>query len=95
MIRDLEDFQRAVERRRKKRMAKVDAMSPELRALVHEYGFHIVNQFMMNGVTSHRIIRHLVEIVLDEFSPTRGSFSVQGIRSYHADAAAGEEAVSS
>ncbi|TIV50833.1 MAG: hypothetical protein E5V86_29800, partial [Mesorhizobium sp.] len=90
MIRDLADFQQAVERRRKKRMAKIDALSPELRALVHEYGYHIVNQFMMNGVTSHRIIRHLVEIVLDEFSPTRGSFSVQGIKTYHADPAAEE-----
>lgn len=86
MIRDLEDFKRAVERRRKKRMEKVDALSPELRALVHEYGFHIVNQFMMHGITRPRIIRHLVEIVLDEFSPTRGSFSVQGIRTHHAEA---------
>ncbi|TIO72143.1 hypothetical protein [Mesorhizobium sp.] len=92
MIRDQEDFQRAVERRRKKRMAKIDALSPELRSLVHEYGYHIVNQFMMNGVTSPRLIRHLVEIVLDEFSPTRGSFSVQGIRTVHADAKSSEAA---
>lgn len=85
MIRDPDDFQRAVDERRSKRMAAVDALSPDLRALVHEYGLSLVHQFLNHGITKPKAIRHLVEYVLDEFSPTRGSFSVQGIRTIHED----------
>lgn len=69
-----------VDGKRQARMARIDGLTPELRALVHEYGFNVVQQFMQSGVTSARAIRHLVESVLDEFSPTRGTFSSQGIR---------------
>lgn len=34
-----------------KRMAEVDAMSPEWRALVHEYGLHKVRQWRRQGLT--------------------------------------------
>lgn len=61
-------------------MERVDDLPKELRDLANDYGFHVVNSFMMVGVTSARHIRHLVEIVLDEFSPTRGTKSQQGIR---------------
>jgi len=64
--------------RRVRRMARIDALSPDIRELVHEYGFNIVNGFLDHGVVKPRAIRHLVETVLDEFSPTRGSFSSQG-----------------
>ncbi|WP_320196238.1 hypothetical protein RMR10_004575 [Agrobacterium rosae] len=61
-------------------MSKVDTLPPELRALVNDYGFYVVDNFMRNGVVKANRIRHLVELVLDEFSPTRGSFSKQGTR---------------
>lgn len=85
MIRAPVDFQRAVDSRRSKRMAHIDQMTPEMRELVNEYGYSVVRNFLNCGVTKTKQIRHLVETVLDEFSPTRGSFSVQGIRTYHDD----------
>lgn len=77
-----EQFGRVVQHRRVERMAKIDSQPPDIRQLVHEYGWHVVNSFQKHGVTKPRIIRHLVETVLDEFSPTRGSSSAQGARSY-------------
>jgi hypothetical protein len=47
----------------RRRMERVDAMSPELRACVHEYGLTIVDAFVDIGVTKARHIRHLVETV--------------------------------
>lgn len=77
------DFESMVERKRRNRMARIDAMSPELRALVHEYGLNIVDVFLSYGVKKPARIRHAVETILDEFSPTRGSSSIQGIRTKH------------
>jgi hypothetical protein len=64
----------------RRRMAMVDAYSPDVRALIHEYGLTVVKGFYDLGVKNPRHIRHLVEIVLNEFSPTRGTFSKQGKR---------------
>lgn len=75
-----EEHERFVTAKRKNRMDRIDNLAPEIRALVHEYGFNVVNAFLQLGITKHRQIRHLVETVLDEFSPTRGSFASQGIR---------------
>jgi len=85
-IRSPADFQKHVQLRRKKRMDRIDAMPAELRELVHEYGFNVVDQFMSHGITKERTIRHLVECVLNEFSPTRGSYSMQGIRTEQVEA---------
>lgn len=65
---------------REARMARVDQFDPATRTLVYNYGLNIVQNFHQLGVTKPNHIRHLVEAVLDEFSPTRGSFSQQGIR---------------
>ena len=46
-----------------RRMARIDAMSPEVRALIHEYGQTVVDAFIDCGVTNPRHIRHLVETV--------------------------------
>jgi hypothetical protein len=62
---------------RERRMSFIDRMSPELRACVHDYSLSVVRAFMDIGVREPRHIRHLVETVLDEFSPTRGSSSRQ------------------
>lgn len=75
-----DEFQAIVGERRAARMSRIDSMSPGLRHLVNEYGFHVVDSFLQCGVTKVRHIRHLVEVVLDEFSPTRGSRSSQGSR---------------
>lgn len=60
-------------------MRKIDSLPPELRELVHSYGFTVVKSFMDLGVSRPKHIRHLVETVLDNFSPTRGTFSNQGV----------------
>ena len=76
-----EDFQAQVDQRRAHRMAAIDAMPPQLRACVHDYGLAVVKACVDLGVSKPRQIRHLVETVLDEFSPTRGTPSSQGTRS--------------
>lgn len=55
-------------------------MTPEMRAVVHEYGYSVVHMLTGFGINKPRQIKHVVETILDEFSPTRGSFSKQGIR---------------
>lgn len=81
MSRDFGDFSQAhIEKRSAKRMAAIDALPASMRAVVHEYGYMIVSNFLNCGVKKPEHIRHLVETVLNEFSPTRGSYSRQGIR---------------
>lgn len=69
-----------VQRKRADRMGRIDKLAPDIRQLVHEYGFTVVDNFMMLGIVKAKHIRHLVECVLNEFSPTRGSYASQGIR---------------
>lgn len=69
-----------VDIKRKKRMEKFDKLDPAIRELVHSYGLNVVNAIMDVGVTKPKHIRYVVETVLDEFSPTRGTTSRQGIR---------------
>lgn len=75
-----DEFQAVVQSRRIARMAAIDAMSPEHRELVRDYGYNVVRACMDCGVPKARQIRHIVETVLDEFSPTRGTGSAQGVR---------------
>lgn len=75
-----EEFKERLDRRRAERMARIDAMPPEMRELVHNYGLTVVDTCVALGVRKPRQIRHLVEAILDEFSPTRGSYSRQGVR---------------
>jgi len=79
--RDPVEHQAFVDAKRAARMAQIDALPPATRDLVHEYGFTVVKPFLELGVTKPRHIRHLVETVLNEFSPTRGSFAHQGPKS--------------
>lgn len=66
--------------KRRNRFDNIDSMSPELRSLVNDYGFNVVKSFIDLGIEKPRHIKHLVENVLNEFSPTRGSYSHQGLR---------------
>ena len=75
-----EEHEQFVQAKRRARMERVDQFDPETRALIHQYGFNVVNSFVQCGVTKPRHIKHLVERILDEFSPTRGTFSNQGVR---------------
>jgi hypothetical protein len=74
-------FLEKVNDRRVRRMNLVDAMPPDLRACVHDYGLSVVLACTEAGVSKPKRIRHIVETVLDEFSPTRGGYSSQGARS--------------
>ena len=76
---DLE-FQAHVQGKRIARMEQIDAMPREMRELVNAYVLTVVKTCMDLGVTKPKHIKHLVERILDEFSPTRGSYSKQGIR---------------
>lgn len=71
------DFEIA-QKRSARRMAAIDALPDDIRALVHEYSYTVVDAFLVLGIKKPRHIRHLVEVVLNEFSPTRGSSSRQG-----------------
>lgn len=44
-------------------MARVDAMPPELRALVYEHGLTVVDAFIQCGVTKASRIQHLIKTV--------------------------------
>lgn len=74
-----EEFQALVDMKRRKRMARIDALPAATRNLVNEYGFAVVDCLMALGVTKPNQIKHVVETILDEFSPTRGSSSHQGV----------------
>lgn len=71
-----------VQQKRQIRMKIYDDQHPEVRKLINEYGFSLVHAFALCGVTKHNHVRHLIEKVLDEMSPTRGGGSVQGPNSY-------------
>ena len=48
-----------------KRMAKIDAMTPEQRLVVHEYGWCLVNVFMMHGISKPKTMRALINAVTE------------------------------
>jgi hypothetical protein len=75
-----EEFQSVAQQKRIVRMETIDRMPPDMRELVHAYGYTVVHTCQQLGVTKAKQIKHLVECILDEFSPTRGSHSRQGIR---------------
>jgi len=79
-MRPIEEEDELAQERRIARMEMIDRYPEEMRKLVHEYGWALVNQFINCGIDKPRQIRHLVETTLDEFSPTRGTHSFQGLR---------------
>lgn len=83
-----DDFDHFIALKRAKRFKNIDNLSPELRALANEYGYHVVDNLMRVGVTNPKHITHIIEMILDEFSPTRRSYSKQGLRQQIDDGAA-------
>ena len=49
--------------KRRKRMERIDAMPPDIRACVHEYGLTVVDALMNVGVTKARQIHHVVAVI--------------------------------
>lgn len=78
-LRDLsdEEFFATIRKRRAKRMDHVDTMTPELRALVHEYGYCVVKAFLDHGVKRPVAIRHLIITTLGELSPVTGRHTLR------------------
>ncbi len=67
--------------RRERRMHQIDNLTPELRAVVNEWGWTIVDNFMRCGVKKANRIEHLINVVLNETRAPRGlSASCQGPR---------------
>lgn len=54
------NFNSKIVRIAQKRMAGVDALAPEHRALVHEYGDTVVKAFLQHGVTKPSTIKYLI-----------------------------------
>lgn len=77
---DSPQFLQGVDQRRRRRMSEIDNLPADLRELVHDYGWTVVKACLELKVQKPKQIRHLVETVLNEFSPTRGSYSSQGPR---------------
>lgn len=78
--RDPREHQAYVDNARRKRMRAIDGLPADIRQCVHEYGYTVVRALLDCGVKKARHMRHVVETVLDEFSPTRGSRAAQGPR---------------
>jgi hypothetical protein len=78
--RDREEFNALLTAKRVRRMDRIDSMPPGLRECVHEFGLNVVDACLSYGVTKPERIRHLVNTILNELSPTRGTFSQQGVR---------------
>lgn len=76
-----EQFEAAIRAKRAARMQQIDDLPADTRHLVHEYGLNVVRTLLDLGIKQPRQIKHVVETILDEFSPTRGSCSSQGIKS--------------
>jgi hypothetical protein len=75
-----EQFRKIVGGRRRARMDQIDQMPQDLRQCVHDYGYTVVKSFVDLGISKPKHLRHLVETVLNELSPTRGAYSSQGKR---------------
>jgi len=77
---DRAEFVAKCHKRRIDRMDAIDRLPQDVRACVHDYGWRIVDTCRQLGLTKANHIRHIVETILDESSPTRGTHSAQGIR---------------
>lgn len=53
-----------VKERVEKRMATIDALPADLRAVVHDLGWNLVQTFMVHGITKPKTIRSLTNAVL-------------------------------
>lgn len=59
----MNEYDQKAHARRVARMAEIDRLPADLRALVHEEGWTVVHAFICCGVTKANQIRHLIERV--------------------------------
>lgn len=55
----------------RRKMAAIDALSPEMRACVHEVGWGLVKEFMECGVHDPKVIIRLTKVVMYETTAAR------------------------
>lgn len=72
--------QQWIDDKRRARMDRIDALPPEVRQVVHEYGVTVVNALMQCGVSKPKHMRHIISVVISELSPLVGSWAAQGPR---------------
>lgn len=46
-----------------RRMARIDSLAPEVREIVHEYGWNLVDTFIQHGVTKAKSMKALINSV--------------------------------
>lgn len=54
--------------RRARKMEKIDGLPPEIKAVVHEFGWLTVKTLMESGVTSAKKMRSVIKVILMEHS---------------------------
>lgn len=77
----------SIDEKRRRRFDQIDRLDPDMRALVNEEGWTVVDNFMRCGVTKASRIRHLIALVREGSASygnptfTTGSFeNVRGQR---------------
>lgn len=55
-----------VKPRVERRMAIIDAQSPPIRAMVHEYGWGVIKAFLDAGAKEPNLIKHCIYLVRKE-----------------------------
>jgi len=59
--------------KRQKRFTEIDTLSPQLKEVVHEWGYSLVKDFMNCGTKNPKHIRHLIVRVIQETRTGGGS----------------------
>jgi hypothetical protein len=59
----------SVDDKRRRRFEEIDRLDSDMRALVNEEGWTIVDNFMRCGVTKASRIRHLIALIRDGTAP--------------------------
>jgi hypothetical protein len=76
--REAEDFSDWITDKRQARFKEIDKLSKEQKAVVHDWGYNIVDNFIRCGVTKPKHMRHLIRVILDDTRPEEKSYSKQG-----------------
>lgn len=65
------DYNASVVKRARERMARVDQFPPDVRALVHEFGLEVVQEFWNHNIRRPNAMRHLIETVQGKYADGR------------------------
>lgn len=74
---DAPEFNSALCERASKRMDRVDAFPPDIRAVIYEHGLEIVQEFWNHGVRKAKSIKHLIDTAQgNDFSTGQARFAL-------------------